>query len=150
MNILTHSTMPIQLTHAAAWSSFDKFKLEGANALERVQQGSVGTLTTKTGQYRILTETDYQTLLGLSSEVRRIKEGLNAIIATASVARRHRDTESLEALMQVVIAVGDLPRLPSNSEVSPLLLEPDPTDSADDAILDPIELLAAQALLESR
>lgn len=141
--------IPIQFTQAASWSSFDKFKLEGATALERVEQGSVGTLTTKSGQYRILTDSDYQALLGLASEVRRIKEGLNAIIATATVARRHRDSESLEALMQVVIAVGDLPRLPSNAEITALNLEVIDTDS-DDAILDPVALKAAQvALLKS-
>ncbi len=141
--------IPIQFTQTASWSSFDKFKLEGATALERVTQGSVGTLTTKSGQYRILTDSDYQALLGLASEVRRIKEGLNAIIATATVARRHQDSQSLEALMQVVIAVGDLPRLPNNAEVTALNLEMIDTDS-DEAILDPIELKAAQtALLKS-
>jgi hypothetical protein len=137
---------PIHFTQVASWSSFDKFKLEGATALERVANGSVGLLTTKSGQYRILTDSDFQSLLGLASEVRRIKEGLNAIIATATVARRHRDSESLEALMQVVIAVGDLPRLPSNAQVTALNLEELETDSGD-AILDAVALKAAQLAL---
>ena len=142
---------PIQLQQAVTWSSFDKFKLDGATALERVQNGGVGSLTTKTGQYRILTESDYQSLLGLASEVRRIKGGLNAIIATATVAHRHRDAETLEALMQVVIAVGGLPRLPTNDHSDRLDLEITALDTDDDAILDPQALKAAQAgLLESR
>ena len=142
---------PIHLKQTVAWPSFDKFKLEGATALERVQSGSVGSLTTKTGQYRILTESDYQTLLGLASEVRRMKGGLNAIIASATVARRHRDAEALEALMQVVVAVGDFPRLPTNDITDRLNLEITEDDTDDDAILDPQALKAAQAaLLESR
>lgn len=148
--MMSQTLSTIQFKPAATWLSFDKFKLEGATALERVQNGSVGTLITKTGQYRILTEPDYQGLLGLASEVRRMKEGLNAIIATATVARLHRDTATLDALMQVVIAVGDLPRLPSNDQITALKLETDENDTDDEAILDASALKAAQsALLES-
>jgi hypothetical protein len=141
-------TQPLQFKTAAHWQSFDKFKLEGAGALEQVGAGSIASLNTKTGQYRIISETDFQHLLGLASEVQRIKGGLNAIIASATVAQKHRDADSLEALMQVVIAVGDLPRLPSSSVVSQVELpnlDPDPDDTV---LLDPVALKAAQKALE--
>jgi hypothetical protein len=147
-NISPQHTIALQNTNT--WASFDKFKLEGAKALEQINAGHIATLITKTGQYKILSETDFQNLLGLASEVRRIKDGLNAIIATASIAQKHRDPESLEALMQVVIAIGDLPRLPSNNQPTlaqmPITETPDEDDTA---ILEPAALLAAQQALEA-
>jgi hypothetical protein len=144
--------VPFQLKQAATWASFDKFKLEGASALERVQEGSVGALMTKTGQYRIMTESDYQTLIGLASEVQRMKAGVNAIVATATVVRHHpTDPHALEALMEVVVAFGDLPRLPSDTRATKVNFPINEMDTDEDAILDSSELKAAQrALQEAR
>ncbi len=55
------------------WFSFEKFRQEGAKALESVKNGIVGILHTKTGQYRILEERDFQKMYGLARDIDRLR-----------------------------------------------------------------------------
>jgi hypothetical protein len=54
----------LNLKPGTHWSSFEQFRTEGAKALSPIQGGVVATLSTKTGQYRIIEEQDFQKLLG--------------------------------------------------------------------------------------
>jgi hypothetical protein len=59
----------IALTPSTSWNSFEQFRTVGANSLATITAGTVGTLQTKTGQYRILNEADFQQLVGLATDV---------------------------------------------------------------------------------
>jgi hypothetical protein len=69
----------LQLSPTAHWNSFEQFRTSGANALTSIIPGTVGTLHTKTGQYRIVTEGDFQRLLGMARDVERLQQGLNVV-----------------------------------------------------------------------
>ena len=43
-----------RLRSGANWTSFEKFRLQGAEALSSIAKGVIATLQTKTGQYRII------------------------------------------------------------------------------------------------
>jgi hypothetical protein len=53
------------------WKSFEQFRIEGAKTLSSVKDRVIATLHTKSGQYRILEEHDFQTLYGLARDVDR-------------------------------------------------------------------------------
>ena len=55
------------------WPSFEKFRADGAKALSAIKNGAVATLTTKTGQYRIIEEQDFQQMYGLARDVDRLR-----------------------------------------------------------------------------
>ncbi|MEL7409474.1 MAG: hypothetical protein AAFN00_21435, partial [Cyanobacteria bacterium J06558_2] len=59
----------LNLKLGQTWQSFEKFRTEGAKALADIKDGIVATLTTKTGQYRIVEEHDFQQLYGLARDV---------------------------------------------------------------------------------
>jgi hypothetical protein len=48
------------LRSGANWTSFEKFRLQGAEALSSIANGAIATLQTKTGKYRIIEESDYE------------------------------------------------------------------------------------------
>lgn len=128
------------LQNDRVFPSFEKFRTEGAKALESVKDGKIATLQTKTGQYRILEERDFQKLLGLARDVERLRGGLRVLLRTARVLQKHPDAESIDLLLETVTMLGNLPELPTREHFEPLQPESDEIDLEDEVILDPSQI----------
>jgi hypothetical protein len=140
---LPFSTIPsISLTPSTSWNSFEQFRTSGANTLATITNGTVGTLQTKTGQYRILNENDFQRLVGLAEDVERLQQGLSVVMRAVRVVENHpEDADTLALLVETVSMLGRISSvLPTKSRVTPLEPEDIPVESEDEVILAP-ELL---------
>ena len=122
------------------WKSFEKFRTEGAKALSSIKDGAVATLTTKTGQYRIMEERDFQQMYGLARDVDRLRGGLRMVTVAVRAAQKHPDRENLEVLAEAVAMLGELPELPTRDSFEPLIPENTDFDDDDDVMLDPNEI----------
>jgi hypothetical protein len=98
--------------------------------------GTVATLQTKTGQYRILEEQDFQKLLGLARDVERLRGGLRVVLTATRAVQQHRDDATLATLIEVVSLLGDAPVLPTRQSFDSLLPENLEVDENDEVILD--------------
>ncbi len=135
MSLTTKREKPIELKPGPYWSSFEKFRIEGAKALETVKNGVVAILGTKTGQYRILEESDFQKLYGLAQDVNRIRGGLRVALSAARAVQKHPDSETLNVLVESITLLGSLPELPSRQTFEPLLRENDELEFEDDEVI---------------
>jgi hypothetical protein len=122
------------------WSSFEQFRTTGATALSSVKSGTVATLQTKTGSYRVLEEQDFQKLLGLARDVERLRGGLRVVVQAIHVAQKHPDPDSLNLLTEVVTLLSDLPGLPTRDHFDTLVPENLDFDPEDEATLDPQQI----------
>ncbi len=130
----------LNLQLAQTWKSFEKFSSEGAKALSAIKNGAIVTLTTKTGQYRIIEERDFQQLYGLARDVDRLRGGLRMVTLAVRAAQKHPDPENLEVLAEAVAMLGELPELPIRDSFEPLMPENIDFDEHDDVMLDPDEI----------
>lgn len=130
----------INLQNGPNWQSFEKFRTEGGKALEPVKDGKVAILSTKTGQYRILEEHDFQKLLGLARDVERLRGGLRVLLRTVRVAQKHPDAESMNLLMETITMLGSIPELPTRDSFEPLMPEGLEIDLDDEVNLNPDEI----------
>ncbi|MDJ0621104.1 MAG: hypothetical protein QNJ63_30940 [Calothrix sp. MO_192.B10] len=122
----------------SSWKSFEQFRTEGAKALSSVKHRVIATLLTRTGQYRILEEKDFQELYGIARDVDRLRGGLRVVFVAARAAQKHPDEESLSVLAEAVAMLGNLPELPVRDEFDDLVPEETDWDDEDDeVILDP-------------
>ena len=126
------------------FSSFDRFKKAGAKALETLTNGFVGTLNTKTGMYRIVTEQDFQELVGALETSRHLQNELRMVIEVAHTYVEHKDASSFRSLESVLITVSESPGFKRQEGHGELPFEE--SDSVDDEgyIFDPA-LLQSQA-----
>lgn len=118
--MLTTFSHGIKLEPEKTWLSFEQFRKEGSKALESLQDGSVGTLISKTGQYRIMTEKDFQKLYGLARDVERLRGGLRLVTVAVRAVQKHPDQETIETLVEAIAQLGDLPALPTKNTFEPL------------------------------
>jgi hypothetical protein len=72
----------------------------------------VATLRGKSATFRILRDDDFQKLLGLASEVYRIRNGITVVAQAAKVVAKHKDQESIELLIRSVSMLGESSVLP--------------------------------------
>ncbi|GAB1537935.1 hypothetical protein NUACC21_05900 [Scytonema sp. NUACC21] len=121
-SIINDSTS-FELRVGSRWSSFEKFRTEGSKSLESIKNGTIGVLHTKTGQYRILEEQDFQKMLGLARDADRLRRGARVFSHAVRVLQKHRDTDTLNLLMETVTMLGTLPELPTRDRFEPLLPE---------------------------
>lgn len=140
MSLLTPNSTSIDLQTGPIWRSFDQFRSDGATSLGSVKDGKVATLYTKTGQYRIIEEQDFQKLLGLASDVARLRGGLRLVMQAVRVVQEHPDSASLEMLATSVTMVGNLPELPTRSHFDHLSPEDEGVDPDDEVTLDPDQI----------
>ena len=117
--------------------SFEQFRTEGAKALKSVKNGVIASLHTRTGQYRIIEEHDFQELYGLARDVDRLRGGLRVVALAVRAAQKHPDRESLEVLAEAVAMMGNLPELPVRDKFESLIPEELDWDEEDEVILDP-------------
>jgi hypothetical protein len=130
----------LNLRSGPNWSSFEKFRQQGATALDAVKDGTVASLQTKSGQYRILSERDYQTLYGLARDVDRLRGGLRMVISAIRAVQKHPDRETLEVLLESINLMNNLPELPTRDRFEPLVPEGLEIEPDDEFLLDPMEL----------
>lgn len=141
----TSFEQPIPLSPGPLWGSYEKFRTSGQAGLGAIVPGTVGTLVARSGQYRIMTETDFQKLLGLARDVERLRGGLRVVLSAAQAVQRHRDEVTVNTLIQAVAFVGDVPALPIVDQFGPLKPEGFEIDPDDEVILNPAALSTEQA-----
>jgi hypothetical protein len=139
-----------ELTTGPVWTSFEKFRVEGPKSLEKVGQGRVATLQTKSGQYRVLGERDFQAILGLARDVERLRGGLRVVIKAARAVHQHPDDVSLDTLIEAVSLVGSLPTLPIRESFTPLTPEGLTLDEDDEVTMDPAQIQSPLEMKDSR
>jgi hypothetical protein len=137
--MLARTNPTAQLTPSTVWNSFEQFRTSGANALATISQGTVGTLQTKTGQYRILNEADFQQLVGMASEIERLQQVSSVVLKAVRVVEKHpEDSDTLALLVETVSMLAHLATvLPTRSDFPPLEPEDLPRESEDEVALDP-------------
>ena len=141
-----HSSMKVEeernrrLRPGPEWASFEQFRLAGSPGLETVGGGQVGTLRTKTGMFRILRDQDFQSLVGLASEVDGLKSGLAMLVEAAKVVRDHPASPSaIDLLLRLASQYAGSP-LPASRRGYELVDEAGPVPEDDEVILDPAEI----------
>lgn len=137
----------------ANWTSFEKFRLQGAEALSSIANGAIATLQTKTGQYRIIEESDFQAMYGLARDVDRLRGGLRVVILAVRVAQKHPDQETLDLLAEALATLEDLPELPTRNSFDRLVPENFDLDEDDEVMLDPDEIerpLQSESAIDNR
>ncbi|HEY9706219.1 MAG TPA: hypothetical protein V6C58_27530 [Allocoleopsis sp.] len=139
MSLINQETQELELKLGAYWPSFEQFRKEGANALESVKDGTIATLQTKSGQYRILAEKDFQKLYGLARDIERLSGGLRVVVSAIRAVQKHPDTETINVLLESVNLIGNMPALPTRKSFEPLQPEgfEDEDNDDDEYILDP-------------
>jgi hypothetical protein len=95
------------------WSSFEKFRLSGGTALDAITNGRVATLQVKSNKFRILKDDDFQRLLGLATEVHRLKRGITIVVQAAKIVAKHpEDQDGIQLLFQSASLLGESNILP--------------------------------------
>jgi hypothetical protein len=103
----------LALVPGPTWNSFEKFRKGGNATLEEIPEHGVGTLVGKGVTYRVLRDADFQHLVGLATDVRRLQQGLNVIIQAAKVVAKHPDQEHVELLIHSAALFAGSPVLPT-------------------------------------
>lgn len=140
--MLSKEQAPTPLRVAKNWKSFEDFRKAGAKALEPVKEGAIATLKTSTGDYRVISEEDFQNLYGLACDVTRLQKGLNVVLTAARAVQKHNDPETIQVLIQAIKMTGTLSALPTREDLG----DPKPEDTytpleEDDEIIDDPSLL---------
>ena len=102
----------IELTPGPYWTSFEQFRRGGQSVLDEIHSGCVGTLRSKTATFRILRDEDFQRLVGLASDVNRLKHGFTLVLQAVKVAHKHPEEDTFKLLFDSVSLLGDSPVLP--------------------------------------
>ncbi len=141
MSDLTVNQTILNLQPGPTWTSFEQFRTHGGRGLGSLVSGQVATLQTKTGQYRIIKEQDFQQLYGLARDVERLRGGFSCILKAVKVVQKHSDSESIESLISVVNMMGGVPELPTRSHFEPLNPEGFELDPEDEVEIDPAKIV---------
>ena len=136
MAIAKKQARELSLRVGPTWKSFEQFPIEGAKTLSSVKDRVIATLHTKSGQYRIIEEHDFQTLYGLARDVVRLRGGLGVVVLAVRAAQKHPDETHLKLLAEAVAMLGNLPELPVRDAFDALEPETSDGDEADEVILD--------------
>ena len=105
----------LSLSTGPTWTSFERLRIAGSKAPLTIKANTTGCLVTKTSQYRILHEADFQRLLGLASEVERVTSGLRAVALAVELVKQHCDEANLEQLSTALSALTEDLALPTRA-----------------------------------
>jgi hypothetical protein len=95
------------------WRSFEQFRIAGGSALDGFTAGTVATLHVKSKVFRILRDDDFQRLIGLASEVHRLKQGITFVVKAAKVVAKHpNDRDGIELLYHSASMLSESSILP--------------------------------------
>jgi hypothetical protein len=134
---------PTEFRVARNWKSFEGFRKAGAKALEPVKDGAMATLKTGTGDYRIMSEEDFQNLYSLACDVARLQGGLNVVLTAARAVQKHNDPETIKVLIQTIKMMGNLSAFPKSEDS-----DFPQSEMSDSEIDDDNEMLDDPSLLE--
>ena len=109
---VTSRWSPASLTAGPYWKSFESLRTAGSPSLDAIQAGTVATVQGKSGTFRIMRDQDFQKLIGVASEVHRIKSGLTVVIQAARIFAQHKDRATEELLISSISMLGSSPVLP--------------------------------------
>ena len=127
---------PAPLRPGPVWASFEQFRMAGPGGPESVGGGQVGTLRTKGGVFRLLRDEDFQLLVGLASEARRLQGGLTTMVHAAKVIRDHPSSPSaVEMLLHLATEYGA-----SHASHPSQAMDTTPVAEDDEVIVDSAEL----------
>ena len=127
---------PAQLRPGPAWASFEQFRMAGPGGPESVGGGQVGTLRTNGGLFRLIRDEDFQFLVGLASEAKRLQGGLTTMVHAAKVIRDHPSSPSaVELLLHLATEYGA-----SDANLSRQTPDAAPVAEDDEVIVDAAEL----------
>jgi hypothetical protein len=115
------------------WRSFDQFRNAGPAALDGISLQSVGTLNTKLHTFRILRDEDFQKLIGLASEIHRLRGGIAIAIQAAKVAVKHpNDPDTMQLFWQSVSFLNESNLLPERDGHGKIEIASDGAEDDDD------------------
>src|ERR1039457_5853038 len=98
------------------WRSFEQLRLAGSTAMESISLGQVATLQIKSKTFRLLCDHDFQKLVGLASEVHRLRQGITFVVQAARIVAKYpNDSEGIELLCQSASMLGESNLLPVRS-----------------------------------
>lgn len=131
----------LNLRPGPQWPSLEALQGSGETALESVKDGVVARLTADSGVYRLLTDDDFQALLGLAQDVSRLSTAVNDVVTAAQAAKGHLDQGLLQQLRALV---KDVPELAAQRAHGSLAQEEEFSDSDSDGVItDAADLRAA-------
>lgn len=114
------------LSAGPEWRSFEQFRLGGATALETIATGSVAVLHVKSNSFNILRSEDFQKLIGLASEVHRLKEGITLVLTAAKIVRKYpNDPDGIEMLYKSASLLRESSMLPERDGHDPFRITED-------------------------
>jgi hypothetical protein len=99
------------------WRSFEQFRTVGPTALEGIiPLGCIATLRVKTNTFRIMRDEDFQKLIGLATEVNRLKGGLTVVLSVAKIVAKYpNDPDGLQALCHSISLLNESTLLPERA-----------------------------------
>jgi hypothetical protein len=107
------------------WGSFEQLRTSKSSSLDAIKAGSIGTLSTKSGVFRIIRDQDFQQLIGIASEIHRIKAGVTFVLSAAKVVQKHSDKESIELLVRSAAMLGESSVLPERDGHERFVITPE-------------------------
>ena len=135
-NNMTSTERQPALQPGPEWASFEQFRVAGSPGLDTIRPGQVARLLTKSGIFRVLHEDDFQSLVGLASEVERLKGGLTTLVHAVKVLREHPTSPSaVELLLHVVTQHASAPVLPARQGHEPAILDEAASGIEDDEFI---------------
>jgi|ERR1035437_6140802 hypothetical protein len=128
-----------ELVPGPEWRSFEQLRLAGSTALESISVGQVATLQIKTKTFRILCDYDFQRLVGLASEVHRLRRGITIVLHAARIVAKHpNDIDGIELLCQTASMLGESNLLPVRPGHDRFEISPEEVEQyADDDLMIP-------------
>lgn len=125
------------------WDSFDKMRLDdGRNEkLASLGRGVMGELGLKGGRSVMLVEKgDFQTLLASNREIERLRNGMRVVVSAVKLVEKHPDDQdTVNHLIEVVMALGITPTLATSQGHTPVDFQDVPPLEDEDEVLDPAE-----------
>lgn len=108
------------LTAGPEWRSFEQLRTAGPSALDTITTGTAAVWRVKDHTFNILRADDFQKLIGLASEVHRIKEGITLILTAASLVRKYpNDPEGMQMLFSSASLLRESSMLPERDGHAP-------------------------------
>jgi len=125
------------------WDSFDKMRLDdGRNEkLASLGHGVMGELGLKGGRSVMLIDKgDFQTLLASNREIERLRNGMRVVVSAVKLVKNHPDDQdTVNHLIEVVMALGITPTLAISQGHTPVDFQDVPDLDDDDEVLDAAE-----------
>ncbi len=126
-----------QLTVHSQWDSFDRFKREGARALDSLVEHQIAEIATKHDRYIVMRRESFNCLFGLASEVYRLSQTFTSVRLAVQVAMKHPKDGTVLQLLSNIVFQQPLLRTQERPQRPPIEFDGDVGDDevqADDSL----------------